>query len=947
MSIVNQVSQLYIGILGRAADRAGLEYWVQQVQTGKLTIEGVAKSFQEQPEWINGNGQLDRAGILNELYKNLFGREATGVDNAYWVLGEGASVPLEKLVLALIAPGAALGNDALVLAARTDAAVNFSFSDVDTTDLDAAAAAITGVTTGSTFTLTTGVDTGPAFVGTAGNDTFVAGYDSVGNSTLTAFDTLNGAGGVDTLNVVTAKSLDNVPGVSVSNIENVNFQVAGDLGGEDSFDMSAWTGVERLNVLATGSADLVSAASISVTVQAGEGADVEAVSAQTVTVTAGGDADVVAGDATVTVTAGDDAWVSAGAGTVTVTAGDDATVVGRDGTDITITAGTVGNTWTNVDVIGEDIDGLADLGDVTVSMAGEDADFYLTAASVGNVTVSGANDDVHITAASIGTVTINSAIIDGGEDVDYYAEVDFDVATEQSSLNLVLAGDVDFWDENNSVEDGGTIETINLTVNGTLQNRFDVRGNDALTSLVIDGAGDLSLRVDTGEDSSMESIDASEATGDIDVSINAAVTSYAGGSGVDTVTVERGVPVLGEGDVWSATVGGGEGDQDRLIMSTDVADMFLGEYPEKSIANSPFSGFEILELTWGTAQRTVNAANFGVNTVVLNFNSWDDLSQLYVADGTRVVFEGDADIDYLDVTDEGDDPAESVTLELVGGIDAEVDNLYDFASVTIVSNTTGEDGDNSLSIGNLEEATELVIQGNADLKLEMGLFDALGEDDTLTVDGSTFDASLWADFSGPLGEDVALDITLGDGDNFIVGNEDGVNTITVGNGNNVIYGGALADTITLGTGYNNVLVYGDYSYGETNANSQSSGLNIDTIIGFNANGVDHDNNALTPLEFNVFNLTAFLGYFHVGAKVDFLGVVSNIVAANTALQVQQLDEELDIAGNLQVLYISNEKQIVADLDGSGDINDNDLVINLVDLVGVLSQNNFVESALVG
>lgn len=927
MSIVNQVSQLYIGILGRAADRAGLEYWVQQVQTGKLTIEGVAKSFQEQPEWINGNGQLDRAGILNELYKNLFGREATGVDKAYWVLGEGASVPLEKLVLALIAPGAALGNDALVLAARTDAAVNFSFSDVDTTDLDAAAAAITGVTTGSTFTLTTGVDTGPAFVGTAGNDTFVAGYDSVGNSTLTVFDTLNGAGGVDTLNVVTAKSLDNVPGVSVSNIENVNFQVAGDLGGEDAFDMSTWTGVERLNVFATGSADLISAASVSVTVNARMDAGVSAVSAQTITVTAGEDADVVAGDAT-----------------VTVTAGDDATVFGRDGTDITITAGTVGNNGTNVEVRGVDIDGLADLGDVTVSMAGNDAAFVLTAASVGNVTVSGANDDVHITAASIGTVTINSAIIDGGEDVDYYAEVDFDVATEQSSLNLVLAGDVDFWDENNSGEDGGTIETINLTVNGILQNRFDVRGNDALTSLVIDGAGNLSLEVDAGEDTSMESIDASEATGDIDVSINAAVTSYAGGSGVDTVTVVTGVPEFdGEDESWSATIDGGEGDQDRLIMSTDVAGMFLGEDAGDSIANSPFSGFEILELVEADVDgdQEVNAANFGVSTVVLNFSGWNHLDRLYVADNSRVVFADDADIDDLDVADEGEDAAESVTLELIGGIDARIDDLNDFASVTIVSNTTGEAGGNSLSIGYFGEATELVIQGNANLVLEMGPFDALGEDDTLTVDGSTFDASLQADFSGPLSEGVALDITLGDGDNFIIGNEDGVNTITVGNGNNnVIFGGALADTITLGTGYNTILVYGDYSGMDTYANSQSSGLNVDTIIGFNANGVDHDDNVDTPLMFNMFDLRKFLEDFVESATVQFLGNVTNIVAANTAFQAQSVTDGV-ITGDLQVLYIANEKQIVADLDGSGDINDNDLVINLVDLVGVLSQDNFV------
>lgn len=252
MSIVNQVSQLYIGILGRAADRAGLEYWVQQVQTGKLTIEGVAKSFQEQPEWINGNGQLDRAGILNELYKNLFGREATGVDKAYWVLGEGASVPLEKLVLALIAPGAALGNDALVLAARTDAAVNFSFSDADTTDLDAAAAAITGVASGSTFTLTTGVDNR---TGTVGDDVFEAPLGRAGElpvteQTLQSFDTLDGGEGYDVLNAQLSgfAGLLDPQNPTITNIEQYNLTVAAD-GGYGGLDLSRADGYEVLQNL--------------------------------------------------------------------------------------------------------------------------------------------------------------------------------------------------------------------------------------------------------------------------------------------------------------------------------------------------------------------------------------------------------------------------------------------------------------------------------------------------------------------------------------------------------------------------------------------------------------------------------------------------------------------------------------------------------------------------
>ena len=241
MSIVNQVSQLYIGILGRAADFAGLQYWVNQVQTGKLTVEGVAKSFQEQPEWVNGNGKLDRAGILNELYKNLFGREATGVDKGYWVMGEGASVPLEKLVLALTAPGAALGNDATVLSQRTTAAVNFSYSPANT-DLAAAAAAITGVTAVSTFTLTVGED---KLTGTAGNDTFngliVQANDASAKDTLESFDVLDGGAGTDTLN---ATINSGTPAPVLKNIENVNLRFTA----AKSVDLTSATGVTTIKV---------------------------------------------------------------------------------------------------------------------------------------------------------------------------------------------------------------------------------------------------------------------------------------------------------------------------------------------------------------------------------------------------------------------------------------------------------------------------------------------------------------------------------------------------------------------------------------------------------------------------------------------------------------------------------------------------------------------------
>lgn len=252
MSIVNQVSQLYIGILGRAADLAGLQYWVNQVQTGKLTVEGVAKSFQEQPEWVNGNGKLDRAGILNELYKNLFGREATGVDKGYWVLGEGASVPLEKLVLALVAPGAALGNDATVLSQRTTAALNFSYSAANT-DLAAAAAAITGVTNVSTFTLTVNQD---SLTGPAGNDTFNAGaaQDGAGAliNTLQNVDVIDGGAGTDTLAVTHAAAA--TVAATIKNIENINVRFAN---AKADLNLGNATGVTTINVADSTTAGVV------------------------------------------------------------------------------------------------------------------------------------------------------------------------------------------------------------------------------------------------------------------------------------------------------------------------------------------------------------------------------------------------------------------------------------------------------------------------------------------------------------------------------------------------------------------------------------------------------------------------------------------------------------------------------------------------------------------
>ncbi|MDR5876556.1 DUF4214 domain-containing protein [Vreelandella gomseomensis] len=91
---------IYLGLLGRPADEEGLAYWNELIESGTLTLEQLrANIVNEQPEFADGPGQLSRDDFVTQLYLKLFGREAD--DQAdYWIIGEGAGVNLDQLVLA-------------------------------------------------------------------------------------------------------------------------------------------------------------------------------------------------------------------------------------------------------------------------------------------------------------------------------------------------------------------------------------------------------------------------------------------------------------------------------------------------------------------------------------------------------------------------------------------------------------------------------------------------------------------------------------------------------------------------------------------------------------------------------------------------------------------------------------------------------------------------------
>jgi len=238
MSTQTDVQEMYIGLLGRAADKAGYDYWVAQIDAGILTVEDVrANIVNDQPEYLNGIGAMTRSQGVTQLYINLFGRqpEPEGLD--YWVNGDGADVNFDQLVLALI--DGASPDDRLVLDNRDTVAIHYTdsaYGSADPFDIETAriihtvdgtpasvSAAIDAIDSGSisageTFTLTTELD---SFTGSSFEDTFVGlDDDDSDTTTLTLGDTLEGGGGDDLLKIFSETDDLSLAKAQITNIES-------------------------------------------------------------------------------------------------------------------------------------------------------------------------------------------------------------------------------------------------------------------------------------------------------------------------------------------------------------------------------------------------------------------------------------------------------------------------------------------------------------------------------------------------------------------------------------------------------------------------------------------------------------------------------------------------------------------------------------------------------
>lgn len=109
-----QVQQLYVGYLGRAADQAGLDYWLDELnaENATLTLENLRSNFvNEQPEYAAAYQGLNRQQTVSQIYQNVFGRTPSDAEVAYWTFD--SNVNTDQLITAFF--NAASPTDRLII----------------------------------------------------------------------------------------------------------------------------------------------------------------------------------------------------------------------------------------------------------------------------------------------------------------------------------------------------------------------------------------------------------------------------------------------------------------------------------------------------------------------------------------------------------------------------------------------------------------------------------------------------------------------------------------------------------------------------------------------------------------------------------------------------------------------------------------------------------------
>lgn len=107
-----QVLELYTAYFNRAADRNGVDYWLNEMDVNGWSIDMVAQSFADQTEYKNMYAGMTNAQVVSQVYNNVLNRDADSAGATYWESElNGGVIQVSQLVQAVVnAAKADVGN---------------------------------------------------------------------------------------------------------------------------------------------------------------------------------------------------------------------------------------------------------------------------------------------------------------------------------------------------------------------------------------------------------------------------------------------------------------------------------------------------------------------------------------------------------------------------------------------------------------------------------------------------------------------------------------------------------------------------------------------------------------------------------------------------------------------------------------------------------------------
>jgi len=146
---VAAVQQMYVAYFGRPADTAGLDYWTNVVEANAGATAAVSAAFAASPEYIVTYFGQTNTQIVNNIYQNLFGRDADAAGRAYWAnLLTNGTIKVDTIVAEVAK--AALTTDAEAVENKVAASTAFT-AQLDTTAENAGYAGNSALTLAKAF----------------------------------------------------------------------------------------------------------------------------------------------------------------------------------------------------------------------------------------------------------------------------------------------------------------------------------------------------------------------------------------------------------------------------------------------------------------------------------------------------------------------------------------------------------------------------------------------------------------------------------------------------------------------------------------------------------------------------------------------------------------------------------------------------------------------------